>query len=323
MNRYLLILFSLLFIACNDNAPVESGKSAESSSPKLLPELQTGTKTSFKQIEKLPPGIETIFNKMPLKENGFYKFSFPRYDLNVMSGDVKIDARFALTSWLAFMPQDSSITSGIMMGDLVLLETELQNVLKKLDEKGIDITAIHNHFTGEKPKIIYLHVSTMGNPMDLFERMKEILEVTGTPLKENLPDTSQIVNWDKVENILVYKGKKEGTVLKFSVARKERIKDAGVEIPENFGISSDINFEKYGDKTAVSGDLVLIPSEVNTVQKMLTRGNILVTALHNHMLFEQPRVFFMHFFSVGDAEKISMVIKDVLNSTNHERRDDK
>jgi hypothetical protein len=90
-----------------------------------------------------------------------------------------------------------------------------------------------------------------------------------------------------------------------------------MEIPENFGVNSVINFQKVGDKAAITGDFVLIPSEVNTVQKILTKGNIVVTALHSQMLFEQPRLFFMHFWAVDDREKLATVLQDVLRSTNH------
>ena len=317
MKKYYLIILPLIIFACNP-PPDSPTNSSQSSSTKLLPELSTGTKSYFKKIETLPAGIETIFGKMPSKENGFYKFSFPRQDLNVMLDGIKIDPRFAFTTWFAFMPQDSAGVSGMLMGDVVLLESEFKNVLKKLDEKGIDIAAIHNHLLGEKPKIMYLHVMTMGKPMEIFSSLKEVLSVTATPLKTNFSDTSQNMDWGITEDTLGYAGKKEGSILKFSIPRNERIKDGGMEIPENFGINSVINFQKVGNKkAAVTGDFVLIPSEVNTVQKILARGNILVTALHSHMLFEQPRLFFMHFWAVDDPEKLAGVLQEVLRSTNH------
>lgn len=314
---YFFILLTILF-SCNSNKP--STGTTEASKPsytKLLPELETGMKGDFKKIENLPAGIETIFGKMPSKENGFYKFSFPRQDLNVMLDGVKIDPRFAFTTWFAFMPQDSAGTSGMVMGDVVLLESEFKNVLKKLDEKGIDISAIHNHLLGEKPKIMYLHVMGMGKPLELFSSLKQVLSVTATPLTASFSDTAQTTDWGRTEDTLGYKGKREGNILKFSIQRNERIQDAGVEIPENFGVNSVINFQKVGNKAAVTGDFVLIPSEVNTVQKILTRGNIVVTALHSHMLFEQPRLFFMHFWAVDDPEKLAAVLQEVLKSTNH------
>ena len=165
MKKFYFIIVLILIFSCNsDKTAPTSTQSLQSLSPKLLPELSTGTKTDFKKIEHLPAGIENIFGKMPSKENGFYKFSFPRQDLNVMLEGVKIDPRFAFTTWFAFMPQDSAGTSGMLMGDVVLLESEFKNVLKKLDEKGIDIAAIHNHLLGEKPKIMYFTCNVYGQP---------------------------------------------------------------------------------------------------------------------------------------------------------------
>ncbi len=316
-----VVIALLFFVSCNgDNSDPSPTQSSQSSSPQLLPELSTGTKTDYKKIEYLPAGIENIFGKMPSKENGFYKFSFPRTDFNVMLDGVKIDPRLAFTTWFAFMPQDSAGSSGMLMGDVVLLESEFKNVLKKLEEKSLDIAAIHNHLLGEKPKIMYLHVMSMGKPLDLFNSLKEVLSVTATPLKASFTDTSQNMDWGKTEETLGLSGKKEGSILKFSVPRNERIKDAGMEIPENFGVNSVINFQKVGDKAALSGDFVLIPSEVNTVQKILTKGNIVVTALHSQMLFEQPRLFFMHFWAVDAPEKLAVVLQEVLRSTNHVRK---
>ena len=317
MKPYYFLLLLIITISCNTDTPSGTSHSAQVSPKKILPELNTGTKSDFKKIENLPAGIENIFGKMPSKEKGFYKFSFPRQDLNVMLDGLKIDPRFAFTTWFAFMPQDSAGTMGMLMGDVVLLEPEFKNVLKKLDEKGIDIAAIHNHILGEKPKIMYLHVMGMGEPMKIFSSLKEVLSVTATPLTAAFTDTAQTMDWGRTEDTLGYKGKKEGSILKFSIPRNERILDAGIEIPENFGVNSIINFQKVGNKAAVTGDFVLIPSEVSTVQKILTRGNILVTALHSHMLFEQPRLFFMHFWAIDDPEKLAAVLTDVLRSTNH------
>ncbi len=319
MKKYYLIILPFIIFSCNsDESAPSSTQSSQSAPHKILPELSTGTKTDFKKITYLPESIENIFGKIPSKENGFYKFSFPRQDFNVMLEGVKIDPRFAFTTWFAFMPQDSAGSSGMLMGDMVLLESEFKNVLKKLEEKSLDIAAIHNHLLGEKPKIMYLHVMSMGKPLDLFNSLKEVLSITATPLKASFTDTSQNMDWGKTEETMGYSGKKEGNILKFSVPRNERIKDAGMEIPENFGVNSVINFQKVGDKAAITGDFVLIPSEVNTVQKMLTKGNIVVTALHSHMLFEQPRLFFMHFWAVDDPIKLAGVLYEVLASTNHQ-----
>ena len=167
--------------------------------------------------------------------------------------------------------------------------------------------------------MMYVHVMAMGKPIELFSSLKDVLSVTATPLNSVNTDTAQNTDWGMTEDTLGYKGKREGKILKFSIPRNERIHGGGVEIPENFGVNTAINFQKIGSTAAVTGDFVLIPSEVNTVQKILTRGNITVTALHSHMLFEQPRLFFMHFWATGDPEKMAGVLQEVLRSTIHQR----
>ena len=191
-------------------------------------------------------------------------------------------------------------------------------MLKKFDERGIDIIAIHNHLLNENPKIMYLHVTAMGNPIDLLAKLKEVLALTGTPISTSYNDTASNVDWGKTEEILGYEGKREGNILKFGMPRAEKIKDQAMEIPENMGINSVINFQRIGNNTALTGDFVLLDSEVTTVQKILTRNNILVTAIHSHMLFEEPRLFFMHFWAVDDPEKLAGALREVLNNTNHE-----
>ena len=124
MKKYYLIIVPLIIFSCNSDQPTPSATQSSQTVPsKLLPELSTGTKANFKKIEYLPAGIENIFGKMPSKENGFYKFSFPRQDLNVMLEGVKVDPRFAFTTWFAFMPHDSAGSYGMMMCDVVLLES--------------------------------------------------------------------------------------------------------------------------------------------------------------------------------------------------------
>ena len=318
--RKLLPLLAICIASCNqDTTPTPAGGGGNKTSQiQKMPELSTGTKTSFKRIETLPKGIENVFGKSPSKEMGFYKFSFPRTDLNVSLDGVQIDPRLAFTTWFAFKPMDTLNSEVMMMGDIVLLETEFKSVLQKLDQRGIDISAIHNHILNEKPKIMYMHVMAMGAPVDLTGKMKEVLQLTATPLAATFADTSSAMNWDSLETIIGLKGKKEGNVIKFGVPRQERIKDQGMEIPENFGVNSTFNFQKAGNKAAVTGDFVLIPSEVNTIQKILGRAGLLVTALHSHMLFEEPRLFFLHFWGVGDPQKIAIALHDVLVNSKHQ-----
>lgn len=275
-------------------------------------------KTQFPTINNLPQGIETVFGKEPSKEKGFYKFSFPRNDLKVTLDGVTIEPGLAFTTWFAFLPSKDS-SQAMLMGDLVLLETEFPIVLQKLQEHNIDVVAIHNHLLNEKPKIMYMHVGGMGNPVEISQKLKDVLSVTATPIKsEAKKEEAQKVDWGRTEEILGYKGKQDGNLLKFGIPRKEKVVELGMELPETYGINTVINFQKLGDKAALTGDFVLSADEVGKVVEILTKNNIVVTALHNHMLFEEPRLFFMHFWAVDNSEKLAKALNEVLTNTNHE-----
>ena len=318
MKHLLIIAITSIFLSCNseDTAPAQSTQNSAAPTTRR-PELSTGNKTDFKKIEKLPAGIDSIFNKMPSKENGYYKFSFPRTDLNVSLDGIKIDPRLAFTTWFAFRPMDTVNAMAMVMGDVVLLETEFKAVLQKMDQRGLDVSAIHNHLLNEKPKVMYLHVSAMGEPKDLCVKLKELLQLTHTPLNYVNTDTASTMEWGMTEKNMGVLGKKEGSVYKFSIPRNERIKEEGMELPETFGVNSVVNFQKAGNKAAVTGDFILLGTEISTAQRILSRAGILVTAIHSHMLFDEPHFYFMHFWAVDDAEKIANALHDLLVHSNH------
>lgn len=319
MKKMLLSLLTLtsVFAACNESARHE--KANEQDSDEMQQQVRPpAAKTTFARIENLPAGIETIFGKAPSKENGFYKFSFPRSDLKVRADGISIDPRLAFTTWFSFMPSKDQ-QSAMLMGDMVLLETELPAVEKKLEAEGIDITAIHNHLLNESPKVMYLHVSAMGDPLTLCRKLKDALALTATPMKATFKDPTSTVDWGQTETILGLKGKANGPVLSFGVPRKEKLTEGGMELPSGFGVSTGIAFQKAGNKAAITGDFVLIASEVNPVAKALTGNGITVTAVHNHMLDDSPRLFMMHFWAVGDPETLAKGLKAALDQTNSQR----
>lgn len=310
---FCLLLITVALSACNESG--RSDKDHDKDSDEMQGHgMQSGTKTSFAKITSLPAGIEAIFGKEPSMENGFYKFSFPRTDLKVIADGINIDPRLAFTTWFAFMPEQNS-SKAMLMGDMVLLETELPAVEKKLEEEGIDITAIHNHLLNESPKVMYLHVGAMGDPADLCNKLKEVLALTGTPLKATFNDPSGKVDWGNTEQILGLTGKQNGPVLSFGVPRKEKLTEGGMELPSGFGVSTGIAFQKVGDKAAITGDFVLMANEVNPVAKALTQNGITVTAIHNHMLEDDPRLFMMHFWAVGNPEDLARGLKAALDKT--------
>jgi len=205
----------------------------------------------------------------------------------------------------------------MVMGDLVLLETEIDPVVSQLIANGFEITALHNHLLHELPRIMYLHISGIGDALKLAQGIKNVLSVTqtpfsGQPISKTLPEEY----WSTVERIMGKKGNLIGRVIQFSFPRADKINEFGIEIPPSMGISHAINFQAEGQNAATTGDFVLIAKEVNPVIRTLKQYGIKVTAIHNHMLYETPRLFFLHYWAVDNPEKLSYGLKHALGQTN-------
>jgi hypothetical protein len=207
--------------------------------------------------------------------------------------------------------------TSMMMGDFVMQDTEEPAVVAKLVSLGLGITAIHNHLVNEKPAIKFLHFSGSGEAIKLAEEIKSVFAITGTPLGSapaqagaNTPD------WTAVEAVLGTKGKKSGNVLSYGFPRNEKLLESGMEMPPAMGMATGINLQLDGGRVGTTGDFVLLADEVNPVVKALTENGITVTAIHNHMLYDDPRLFMLHFWAVGDPGKIAIGLKAALNKTN-------
>ena len=259
-------------------------------------------------------GLNNIFGKKGVVQGMVYRITYPRSDLKVTVRDFKVSPGLALTSWIGilFMGKES-----MMMGDLVMQDSEESAVVAKIVSSGLSITAIHNHLTNEQPAIKYIHFSGSGDPLTLAASIKSVLAVTGTPLSATAASASTAnPDWSKVESILGKSGKQNGILLQYSFPRKEKLLDAGMEMPAAMGMATGINLQMEGNLAATTGDFVLLADEVNPVVKALTENGIIVTAVHNHMLFDDPRLFMMHFWAVGDPEKIAGGLKAALDKTN-------
>ena len=259
-------------------------------------------------------GLNNVFGKKGTVQGMVYRITYPRSDLKVKINEFSVAPGLALTSWIGilFMGNES-----MMMGDLVLLDTEEAAVVSKLVSSGLSITAIHNHLTNEKPAIKYIHFSGSGDPLKLAASIKSVLGITGTPL---VPPVAQqpmaSPDWSKVEAILGKTGKHNGQILSYTFPRKEKLMEGGMEMPPSIGMATGINFQMDGNKAGITGDFVLLADEVNPVVKALTENGIVVTAIHNHMLFDDPRLFMMHFWAVDDPEKLATGLKAALDKTN-------
>ena len=264
--------------------------------------------------------VETAFGRSgKLQPDGAFKFSMPRKDLNVTVAGTSIKAGLALGSWTAFMGNGDN---AMAMGDLVLTEGEVEPVMLKLQQGGIDITALHNHVLNESPRVMYMHISGHGNAVKLAQATHDALALTKTPPESAAPAPTQKIdlNTDQIDQALGRQGKDNNGIYQVSVSRAETIKEGGMEIPSSMGVATAINFQPTGGgKAAITGDFVLIASEVNQVIAALRQNGIEVTALHSHMLNEEPRLFFMHFWANDDAVKLAHGLKAALDKTNSKK----
>jgi hypothetical protein len=259
---------------------------------------------------------DALGKKGTAQAEGVYRVSLPRTDLKVTLDGVDIKPALALGSWLAFAKVGNE---GVVMGDLVLLQSEVNPVMKKLEESGIEITALHNHLLRNEPFTLYMHVLGHGDPVKLATALHGALSESKTPFQDaasgTAPSTTPPIDLDTamIDRALGHKGTVSGGVYQVNIARAEHIQDAGMNVPQAMGSAIGINFQPTGGgKAAITGDFVLTAREVNPVLKALRENGIEVTALHNHMLNDQPRLFFMHFWANDDVNRLANGLKIAL-----------
>ena len=276
---------------------------------------QTPAQPSWTAVE------DALGRKGTIQPGNIIKFSFPRSDLAVTARGVQLKPGFALGSWVAFKP----VTSGqvMVMGDLVLMEDEVSAVMQTLQAGGVEQTALHNHVLGESPRIMYMHIAAHGDAANIATTIHSALATSKTPLAA--PATAaqpSATEFDTtgVAAALGYTGKLNGVVYQVRIPRAERITEMGIAVPPSMGVATAINFQPTGNgKAAITGDFVMIGSEVNNVIRALRANGIEVTALHSHMLNESPRLFFMHFWANDDATRLARGLKAALDKTNSKK----
>lgn len=262
--------------------------------------------------------VDETLGRKPAVSDDVHRYSFPRTDLAVTLDGVPIKPALALGGWIAFKPAHGG---AMVMGDLVLLETEINPVMAKMIASGLEITAVHNHLLRATPATFYMHIAGHGEPVRLASAIHDALAESKTPLVVPAPTgPSPAVDLDtaKLDQIIGVKGQANGGVYQYSVKRRDAITQDGTPLTPvgAMGVAIGINFQPTGaGKAAITGDFVLTGDEVNPVILALRAHGIEVTALHSHMLDEQPRLFFMHFWANDDAVKLAEGLRAALDKT--------
>jgi hypothetical protein len=261
--------------------------------------------------------VDAALGRKPAAVGGdVHRYGFPRSDLQVTLDGVAIKPGLALGGWVAFKPAHGGVMA---MGDIVLLETEINPVMAKLIESGLDITAVHNHLLRANPATFYMHIAGHGDPEKVATAIHDALAVSKTPMTPPAAPAAQpAIDLDtaQLDQIIGVKGNPNGGVYGFGVPRRDQVTEAGMALTPAgpLGLATGIAFQPTGNgHAAITGDFVLAGDEVNPVLKTLRQNGIEVTALHSHMLDEQPRLYFMHFWANDDAIKLAKGLRAALD----------
>jgi hypothetical protein len=247
-----------------------------------------------------------------------HRYGFPRTDLNVTLDGVAIKPGLALGGWIAFKPAHGG---AMVMGDLVLLETEINPVMAKMIQNGLEITAVHNHLLRASPATFYMHVGGHGDPEKLATAIRDALGASKTPMTApaaSSPPPTIDIDTAQIDKIIGAKGQNNGGIYQVGLPRRDPITENGTQLTPSgpMGMNTGIGFQPTGGgKAAITGDFVLLGAEVNPVVKALRSNGIEVTAIHSHMLTEQPRIIFMHFWANDDAVKLAKGLRAALDKT--------
>jgi Domain of Unknown Function (DUF1259) len=277
----------------------------------MLASAVNAQETDWKKVDEALGRTATVSGDV-------HRYGFPRTDLKVTLDGVTIRPALALGGWAAFKPMHGG---AMVMGDLVLLETEINPVMSKLIENGIEITAVHNHVLRGSPATFYMHIGGHGDPAKMAAAIRTALAESKTPLTAPAPATpAPAIDLDtaQLDQIIGVKGQANGGVYQFGVPRRDPVSENGTQIAPAgpLGLATAINFQPTGGgKAAITGDFVLAAEEVNPVIKALRANGIEVTAIHSHMLSEQPRLIFMHFWANDDALKLARGLRAALDKT--------
>jgi len=202
------------------------------------------------------------------------------------------------------------------MGDLVLAESEVEPVITSLQQNDVQQSAVHNHLLRESPRVVYVHIAAEGDAVRIATAIRTALNLTATPAPSTPAPSASPIDLDTalIHRTLGYEGKVNGGVYQVNVPRREKVMMHGDFILPSMGISTAINFQPTGGgKSAITGDFVMLSGEVNRIIPILRTNHIDITALHSHMVGEEPRLYFMHFWANDDAGRLSTALRRAID----------
>ncbi len=273
------------------------------------------------RAQEMPREYQEVLTSLDKKgdyADGVLKVNLPRNDLKMTVAGISTPTPFGFGGWIAMTKGEHGMD--VMMGDLVLLQDEVNPVMSALLENGLEVTALHNHFFWDDPKVFFMHVHGHGTPAELARKVKPALDLIG---KEDADEKSSkgagqtlegSLDKEKLNQIVGYKGQQFGPVYKFTIGRPDlHVKEMGAEINVRMGLNTWAAFIGSDDKAAIAGDVAMLESEVTPVLKALRSNGLDVVAIHHHMTSARPMVIFLHYWGVGPAEKLAKGFRAALN----------
>jgi len=262
------------------------------------------------KIEQLT-GLKGVLNE----KEGVFKVSYPRGDIHPTAGGVVVTPPMGLTAWAAFMKMGDQ---DMVMGDMVLTEDQVNPVMSVALDNGLDVTALHNHFFWDKPKVMFMHIGGMDNELKLagavgkvFAQIKKGMEAPG-PRQPVIDPAETSLDSKKIDVILGAKGDFNKGVYKWTWGKSTKMH--GQEVGNAMGVNTWAAFVGSDVHAVVDGDFAMYESELQNVLKTLRRGNINIVAIHNHMTMEEPRVIFLHFWGIGTTQDLARALKAALDT---------
>ncbi|MDT0651029.1 DUF1259 domain-containing protein [Autumnicola edwardsiae] len=303
-----LVAISVISFGCEQSAKKEGLKESTEKPSKINKEL--------KAID-----IETLKSVLGMEgkeQDGQFKITVPQNDLNVMVDGIKIIPPMGLGSWVAFAPTSDQ---PMIMGDIVVTEKDLKPVQQEVINQGLTITGIHNHFARMEPDIWYMHIGGMGDEKKLAGSVKAVFDKiteirSADPSSAAVSTVQNTLDTRMIDSILGYSGTMNNGVYKTTIGRPDvNLKEHGAPVSTFMGFNIWASWQGTNEKAAVAGDFAMLENEVEPVTDVLIENGIEVVALHNHMVHENPRIFFLHYWGVGPAEKLARGLREALDKT--------